>query len=209
VQGRVLLFDAVNGRVLPAVDAKTAIRVARSAWIGPQVPDEKASIVTEEGPEYRGSLPAWRVAFADIDATSVFVATDTGRIGGVRTGTWRLYDFFWSLHIMDWKNHEDFNTPWLLAFATGGLALGLAGTILLFMRWPITEGALKYYKQPVGAPDFLCDSLKSLAHLHIVLHTFLIEEIKVLHYRYLRLSRPTQNRLLQDVPVRVGPGAPR
>jgi hypothetical protein len=38
---------------------------------------------------------------------------------------------------MDWKNHEDFNTPWLLAFATGGLALGLAGTILLFMRWPI------------------------------------------------------------------------
>lgn len=38
---------------------------------------------------------------------------------------------------MDWKNHEDFNTPWLLAFAIGGLLFGLAGTVLLFMRWPI------------------------------------------------------------------------
>src|SRR3546814_2482913 len=24
---------------------------------------------------------------------------------------------------MDWKNHEDFNTPWLIGFAGGGLAL--------------------------------------------------------------------------------------
>ena len=40
---------------------------------------------------------------------------------------------------MDWKNHEDFNTPWLLAFAIGGLLLGLAGTILLFMRWPMVR----------------------------------------------------------------------
>ena len=73
---------------------------------------------------------------AESFATSVFVAVDTGRITAVRTGTWRLYDFFWSLHIMDWKNHEDFNTPWLLGFAIGGLLFGLAGTVLLFMRWP-------------------------------------------------------------------------
>ena len=37
---------------------------------------------------------------------------------------------------MDWKNHEDFNTWWLLGFAIGGLALGIAGTVLLFVRWP-------------------------------------------------------------------------
>jgi hypothetical protein len=67
----------------------------------------------------------------------VFVAVDTGKITAVRTGTWRLYDFFWSLHIMDWKNHENFNTWWLLAFAIGGLVLGIAGTVLLFIRWPL------------------------------------------------------------------------
>ena len=65
------------------------------------------SRVTAETPEHRGALPAWRVAFADPDATGVFIAAETGRITAIRTRTWRLYDFFWSLHIMDWKNNED------------------------------------------------------------------------------------------------------
>ncbi len=40
------------------------------------------------------------------------------------------------LHIMDWTEHERFNTPWLNAFAAGGLVFAVAGAILLFMRWP-------------------------------------------------------------------------
>jgi hypothetical protein len=137
--GQDLLFDGATGALLPPVDAATAMRVARAAWKGTAKPQAAASRVTEESPEYRGALPAWRIAFADPDQTRVFVTASTGRIAAVRTGTWRLYDFFWSLHIMDWKNHEDFNTPWLLAFAIGGLVSGLAGTILLFMRWPKTR----------------------------------------------------------------------
>ena len=64
------------------------------------------------------------------------MSAETGRLTSVRTGTWRLYDFFWGLHIMDWTEHERFNTPWLMAFAAGGLVFGVAGAILLFMRWP-------------------------------------------------------------------------
>ena len=93
-------------------------------------------LIKRASAEYRGPLPAWRVTFTDPDSTRVFVTADTGRIVAVRTGTWRLYDFFWGLHIMDWKNHEDFNTPWLLGFALGGLALWLGGAVLLYMRWP-------------------------------------------------------------------------
>ena len=130
------LFDAETGEPMPQVGAVQAIAIANAAWKSEGKPDAKASRVTTESPEYRAALPAWRIAFADPDATSVFVAADTGKITAVRTGTWRLYDFFWSLHIMDWKNHENFNTWWLLAFAIGGLVLGLAGTILLFIRWP-------------------------------------------------------------------------
>ncbi len=135
----VRLFDARTGAPLPPVDATQATRIARAAWKGTDKPASLPSRVTAESPEYRGALPAWRIAFADADRTSVFVAAESGRISAVRTGTWRLYDFFWSLHIMDWKNHENFNTWWLLAFAIGGLALGIAGTVLLFMRWPIRK----------------------------------------------------------------------
>lgn len=131
------LFDAVSGNPLRPVDATLARAIARDAWIATVKPDSRVTRVVAESPEYRGALPAWRVAFADPDNTSVFVSADTGKIAAVRTGTWRLYDFFWSLHIMDWKNHENFNTWWLLAFACGGLLMGLAGSILLFMRWPL------------------------------------------------------------------------
>ncbi len=132
----VLLFDAISGASLPPVSPQQAIAIANEAWKSTTKPAAEASQVDTESPEYRGPLPAWRVAYKDPDSTSVFVAAQTGKITAVRTGTWRLYDFFWGLHIMDWKNHENFNTPWLLAFAMGGLTLGLAGTVLLFMRWP-------------------------------------------------------------------------
>ena len=135
----ITLFDAATGAALPPVDAAMASAIANAAWKSASKPISKTSRITIESPEYRGALPAWRITYADPDATSVFVAADTGKITAVRTGTWRLYDFFWSLYIMDWKNHEDFNTWWLLAFAIGGLALGIAGTILLFMRWPIRK----------------------------------------------------------------------
>lgn len=131
------LFDAITGAVLPAPTARQAEAVARAAWLGSRRPDATVTRIERASPEYRGALPAWRVAFADSDSTRVFVAADTGRIAAVRTGTWRLYDFFWGLHIMDWKNHSDFNTPWLLGFALGGFALWIGGAILLYMRWPV------------------------------------------------------------------------
>jgi hypothetical protein len=87
-------------------------------------------------------LPAWRVAFADPDKTSVFVAANTGQIAAVRTANWRLFDFFWGLHIMDWTERDNFNTWWLLALAVGGLVMGLAGTVLLVMRWPISIASM-------------------------------------------------------------------
>lgn len=130
------LFDAGTGEAIPPLNADQATAVAVNAWRGANRPLAKATRVTEESPEYRGDLPAWRIAFADDDRTAVYVVAESGRISAVRTGTWRLYDFVWSLHIMDWKNHEDFNTPWLFGFALGGLMLGLFGAILLYMRRP-------------------------------------------------------------------------
>ena len=130
------LFDARTGVALPSPTATEAEAAARAAWRGDGPPKTTVKRIERASPEYRGTLPAWRVAFADAESTRVFVAADTGRIAAVRTGTWRLYDFFWGLHIMDWQNHENFNTPWLLAFAIGGLAFWLGGAVLLYMRWP-------------------------------------------------------------------------
>lgn len=130
------LYDAGTGAALPAPGPAQAEQIVRNAWRGEGRPTASIARVVKESTEYRGALPAWRVELADQDATRVYVAADTGRITAVRTSTWRVYDFFWGLHIMDWRDHENFNTPWLLGFALGGLALWIGGAILLYMRWP-------------------------------------------------------------------------
>ena len=133
--GGVRLLDARTAAVLPPIDAATAATIAKKAYRGKPIAPAMERI-ERASTEYRGALPAWRASFADDDATRIFVAAETGRLTSVRTGTWRLYDFFWGLHIMDWTQHERFNTPWLKAFAAGGLVFGASGAILLFMRWP-------------------------------------------------------------------------
>lgn len=137
--GGVRLLDARTAQPLPSIDASTAARIARIAYRGGPAPAPEMTRVDKATTEYRGALPAWRASFADDDNTRIYVAAETGRLTSVRTGTWRFYDLFWSLHIMDWTEHERFNTPWLRAFAIGGLLFGLAGAVLLYMRWPVRK----------------------------------------------------------------------
>ena len=134
--GTVRMHDALSGNPMARIDAPFAVKIARAAYRGTGAPPASAMLVRTASTEFRGKLPVWRVQFEDAETTQVFVSPDNGRIVGVRTGTWRLYDFFWGLHIMDWKNHENFNTPWMMAFAAGGLILAVAGVVLLYMRWP-------------------------------------------------------------------------
>ena len=134
--GTVRMHDARSGLPMPGIDAPFAVRVARAGYRGPGAPVASVVLARAASTEFRGKLPVWRVEFEDAETTRVFVSPENGRIVGVRTGAWRLYDFFWGLHIMDWKNHENFNTPWMMAFAAGGLIMAVAGMVLLYMRWP-------------------------------------------------------------------------
>lgn len=131
------LFDPLNGQPVGLLGEAAARRIANAAWTRRPPSIAETRLVRARSTEYRAQLPAWRIAYADAENTAVYVGALTGRITAVRTGTWRLYDFFWGLHIMDWAEHADFNTPWLVGFALGGLVIGLSGTLLLLARWPL------------------------------------------------------------------------
>ncbi|MBN9052210.1 MAG: hypothetical protein J0H80_00190, partial [Rhizobiales bacterium] len=66
------LFDAATGQALPAPTAREAEEIARLAWRGGARPAAKVERIERASPEYRGTLPAWRVAFADLDSTRVY-----------------------------------------------------------------------------------------------------------------------------------------
>ncbi len=134
--GATSLVDARTGAVISPISEALARRIAEADFAG-DLAAVSADYVTAEGGDYRGRLPAWRVQFADDDDTRIYVAAHDGRVAARRNGTWRLYDFFWMLHIMDYETREDFNTPLLVIASLLGLAVALSGIALLW--WSVVR----------------------------------------------------------------------
>jgi hypothetical protein len=79
-------------------------------------------------------VPVWRVDVTGTQNASFYVDPYSGTVKPVRTQLWRIYDFLWGLHIMDWSDHENFNTPWLVASGLAATGVVVAGFGLLLQR---------------------------------------------------------------------------
>jgi hypothetical protein len=132
LDGRRTLIDASSGAHVD-VDAALARRVAELDFAGSGAVSAIA-LKTERSAEYRGDVPAWKVTFDDSLATTIYVSPADGRITARRNNVWRLYDFFWMLHIMDYRDRSNFNHPLLISAAGIALLLALSGFALLFYR---------------------------------------------------------------------------
>ena len=62
------------------------------------------------------------------------VAANTGAVTARRSDLWRLYDSLWALHIMDWRDHENFNHPLIIAVTAITLLSVIAGIVLIPYR---------------------------------------------------------------------------
>lgn len=132
-EGRPRLYDLTSGRQISPLPSGLAVRIAEGDYVG-DLRAARVSLVTEASPEYRAALPAWRVEFDDGASRALYVAQDTGTVTARRSTLWRVFDFLWSLHIMDFKNHEDFNTPLLIVATAVALIMIVAGIILFPSR---------------------------------------------------------------------------
>jgi uncharacterized iron-regulated membrane protein len=127
------LYDLTSGRLISPIAMATAVQIAEADHLGP-ARAARVSRVTANSSEYRGELPAWRVDFDDGASRSLYVAADTGLVTARRSTLWRVYDFLWGLHIMDWRAHENFNTPILIVASLLGLVMAIAGIVMLPSR---------------------------------------------------------------------------
>jgi hypothetical protein len=141
------LFDLTSGRSMSPLTMNMAVRVAEADHRG----DSRAARVeriSENDAEYRGALPAWRVDFDDGANRSIYVAAETGAVTARRSTLWRVYDFLWGLHIMDWRGHEDFNSLLLVVTTVLGLVVIATGIIMFpsrlgYTAWRRRRRALK------------------------------------------------------------------
>ncbi len=152
------LADAMTGQPL-VIDAATARALAVASYAG--LGDPAAPRLLERSGEVRKHQGrVWVVDFSDADGTAVYVAAETGAIVAHRNDTWRLFDFFWMLHIMDYWDREDFNNPLVIGSGLGGLWLALTGIWLLITSLRFAEFVPARFRSTRALELFTRDGVK-------------------------------------------------
>ena len=128
-----VLIDALNGQKWQGLQKPDIIRASAHYYTG----TGQISMMTKlsKAPiEYRSELPVWQVQYADAQHTRLYISPQTGALLATRTRLWRVYDFMWMLHIMDYQNRDNFNNWWLKLLSFCALLFGLTGIALLTHR---------------------------------------------------------------------------
>jgi uncharacterized iron-regulated membrane protein len=66
--------------------------------------------------------------------TTLYLDSQTGNLITVRSTLWRVFDFFWMLHIMDYDERENFNNPLLISFSATSVLFCITGVLLLLQN---------------------------------------------------------------------------
>lgn len=143
------MVDAVTGVVLGEISAEEAESIALADFKHPSLAveveylaadlagDVEAGRVEGRPQEYRGGvLPAYRVVLDHQREPHIYIDAKSGRVTARRNDLWRVFDFFWMLHIMDYQQREDFNHPLLVAASGFAVLSALSGLVLWGLRLP-------------------------------------------------------------------------
>ena len=129
------LADAQTGSLRPPLSKEEAVAVAKRYFV-----DESKVINVESVDsihphhEYRsGELPAYAVSFEHPTKTTVYVASELGTVQKFRNDKWRVFDFLWMLHTMDYEGRDNFGNILLRVFSIFGLITVLSGFSLYFV----------------------------------------------------------------------------
>lgn len=127
------VFNAETGEQLAPLTEREAGVIASSRT---RLAARSATWVTSiaSGSEYRGGeLPAWKIELEGPENANLWIGANSGQVQAVRTTTWRIYDFLWSLHIMNYDDRENFNSWLLKGFALLGVITILSGMVLFLV----------------------------------------------------------------------------
>lgn len=132
-QGEVLL--SAGGGPLPPVDAAGIAAFARSLYKGSgrQLDVrrlDKAPLRLGLVDELGGKHDVWLAEFDDALRSRFYFDGVSGEFLAVRNESWVVYDFFWRLHVMDYRGGEDFNNKLLRAASAAAILLTVSGLAL-------------------------------------------------------------------------------
>jgi uncharacterized iron-regulated membrane protein len=132
---KVSLIHATTGAVRKPLTEFEAVEVAKKSFLQTATVKKVTYVTTTNGHhEYREKpLPAYAVTLSHPSNTTVYVSTELGTVQSYRNNTWRIFDFLWMLHVMDFENRDNINNWLLRVFSAFGLITLLSGFTLYFI----------------------------------------------------------------------------
>mgnify|MGYP001174625334 CR=1 FL=1 len=129
-QGAVYL-DGTSGREVKPLSKLEIEAIARNT-IAFEAPVE-SSVLLKQYPEELGgrNKSVWQVNFNAEFNASLYFHPVTGELISKRSDIWRMFDFLWMLHIMDYDERSDVNNNLLFVSALTALLFVTAGLWLL------------------------------------------------------------------------------
>ena len=127
------LIDPQSAQEISPLDEEIARKIAVFHFNG-EASIREARLITSDPPSEIGPrrLPLWRVDFNDRYSTSFYIDPYSGALVTRRHQYWRVFDFFFMLHIMDYDERSDAHNPLLKIAQFTGVIFGLTGLWLLF-----------------------------------------------------------------------------
>lgn len=128
-------LDAVKATILPDIGPEEAGAIARDGLTIPvRVAEVRLLERVGQDHEYREKpLPAYAVRLTGETGYTVYVGRETGQIHSIRNTKWRVFDFLWMLHIMDYRGRDDINNLILRIASLLGLITLASGYLLFFL----------------------------------------------------------------------------
>lgn len=131
----IYLANALTGALRGPLTKEEAIAVAKQRFNGePEIKSVTYLTATGGHHEYRESaLPAYAVTFAHPSGTTVYVSANLGTVQKFRNSKWRVFDFLWMLHTMDYSSRDNIGNLLLRIFSIFGLVTVMSGFVLYWI----------------------------------------------------------------------------
>jgi hypothetical protein len=130
------LLDARTGQPLPP-PSREQVRQLADYWFTGEEQLADLSLIHSIPGEVRGrEPPLWRAEFGGWNKPTLYFSPQTGQLLTRRHELWRVFDFVWMLHIMDYDERENVNNWLLRAFTWLAVFTALSGAWLLWFAFP-------------------------------------------------------------------------
>ncbi|WP_232771188.1 PepSY domain-containing protein [Colwellia sp. 75C3] len=135
VDKKKVLVSAFDGQQLSPINEPLAISIAKELYNDKSVTIAKVELLTDNSPgELSGRhLPVWRIDFDDFASPSFYISANSGQLVTKRHNFWRLFDWMFVFHVMDYTDGEADNKL-LLLFTVFAFIASIFGLVLTYYR---------------------------------------------------------------------------